>query len=90
MIEVLAIISLVLALAIVVIVAYHLVGIFVALKRSADHLDKLASGLVKVRDDTRDLNSKVETVNAGLGALVAPLLSTNKNLSGVVKVASSI
>ena len=90
MIEVLAIISLVLALAIVVIVAYHLVGIFVALKRSADHLDKLASGLVKVRDDTRDLNSKVETVNAGLGALVAPLLGTNQNLSDIVKVASSI
>ena len=90
MIEVLAIISLVLALAIVVIVAYHLVGIFVALKRSADHLDKLASGLVKVRDDTRDLNGKVETINASLGALVASLLGTNKNLSGVVKVASSI
>jgi len=89
LIEVLAIISLVLALAIVVIVAYHLVGIFVALKRSADHLDKLASGLVKVRDDTRDLNGKVETINAGLGALVAPLLGANKNLSDIVKVASS-
>src|SRR5215831_10362441 len=88
LIEVLAIISLVLA--IVVIVAYHLVGIFVALKRSADHLNKRASGLVKVRDDTRDLNGKVETINASLGALVAPLLGTNKNLSDIVKVASSI
>ena len=88
MIQVLAIVSLVLALAIVLIVAYHLIGIYLALKRGADHLDKLAGGLVKVRDDTRDLNAKVGTINAGLIELVAPLLGTNKNLGDIVKVAS--
>ena len=90
MIEVLAIVSLVLVLAIVLIVAYHLVGIYLALKRGADHLDKLAGGLVKVRDDTRDLNAKVGTINAGLSELVAPLLGANNNLGAIVKVASSV
>jgi hypothetical protein len=90
MIQVLAVVSLVLALAIVVIVAYHLIFIYLALKRSADHLEKLAGGLVKVRDDTQVLNVKVGTINAGLGQLVAPLLGANKNLGDIVKVASSV
>ena len=89
MIEVLAVISVVLVLAIVVIVAYHLIGIYLALKRSADHLDKLAGGLVKVRDDTRELNAKVGTINQGLSGLLAPLLSANKNLGGIVTLATS-
>ena len=89
MIEVLAVISVVLVLAIVLIVAYHLIGIYLALKRSADHLDKLAGGLVKVRDDTRELNAKVGTINQGLSGLLAPLLSANKNLGGIVTLATS-
>jgi hypothetical protein len=89
LIEVLAVISVVLVLAIVVIVAYHLIGIYLALKRSADHLDKLAGGLVKVRDDTRELNAKVGTINQGLSGLLAPLLSANKNLGGIVTLATS-
>jgi hypothetical protein len=90
MIQVLAVVSLVLALAIVLIVAYHLIFIYLALKRSADHLEKLAGGLVKVRDDTRGLNAKVGTINAGLSELVAPLFEANKNLGDIVKVASSV
>ena len=89
MTEFLAIVSLVLLLAIVLIVAYHLVGVYVALKRGADHLEKLAGGLMKIRDDTRDLNGKVMTINAGLDGLVAPLLGTNDNLAKIVKVANS-
>jgi hypothetical protein len=89
MIEVLALISLVLVLAIVLIVAYHLIGIYVALKRGADHLEKLAGGLVKIRDDTAQLNGKIIAINAGLGDLVAPLMGTNDNLAAIVKVASS-
>jgi hypothetical protein len=80
MTEILAVISLLLVLAIVLIVAYHLVGIYIALKRGADHLEELAGGLGKIRDDTRD---------AGLGDLVAPLLGTDDNLAKIVKVASS-
>ena len=50
MIIVLTVITLVLVLAIVLLVAYHLIGIFIALKRGADYLEKLAGGLSKVRD----------------------------------------
>ena len=89
MIDVLAVISLVLVLAIVLIVAYHLIGIFFALKRGADHLQMLAGGLVKVRDDTAPLNDKVATINAGLSALAPPLLGANANLAAIVKVATS-
>ena len=89
MTEFLAVISLVLVLAIVLIVAYHLVGIYVALKRGADHLENLAGGLIKVRDDTLDLNPKIATINTGLGDLVPPLMGANDNLVKIVKVASS-
>src|SRR6516165_3780801 len=50
---------------------------------------KLAGGLVKVRDDTRELNAKVGTINQGLSGLLAPLLSANKNLGGIVTLATS-
>lgn len=88
MIDVLAVISLVLVLAIVLIVAYHLIGIYVALKRGADHLEKLAGGLVKIRSNTAPLNEKVATINAGLSALTSPLLGANSNLAAIVKVAT--
>lgn len=87
MIETLAIITLVLVVVIVAVVAYHLVGIYLALKRGADHLEKLAGGLVAIRDNTGDLNAKVETVNGGLAALLKPLLGTNENLAAIVAVA---
>ena len=89
MTEFLAVISLVLVLAIVLIVAYHLVGIYVALKRGADHLENLAGGLIKGRDDTLDLNPKITTINTGLGDLIPPLMGANDNLAKIVKVASS-
>jgi hypothetical protein len=89
MTDVLAIISLVLVLAIVVVVAYHLIAIYIALKRGADHLDKLAGGLVKIRDDTAPLETKINTINGGLSALVPPLLGANDNLAAIVKVATS-
>ena len=89
MIDILALISLVLVLAIVLIVAYHLIGIFLSLRRGANHLQKLAGGLVKIRDDTAPLNDKVATINAGLSALAPPLLGANANLAAIVKVATS-
>jgi hypothetical protein len=89
MITFLAVVSLVLVLAIVLIVAYHLISIYIALKRGADHLEKLAGGLVKIRDDTADLNGKVDTINGGLSALVSPLLGANANFAAIVRVATS-
>jgi hypothetical protein len=82
-------VSLLLVVAIVLIVAWHLIGIYLALKRAADHLQQLAGGLIKVRDDTSGLNDKVNTINGGLGALVPPLLGANNNLAAIVKVATS-
>lgn len=81
--------SVLLALVIVLVVAYHLIGIFVALKRGGDHLEALAGGLVKVRDDTGPLNAKVDEINTGLTALAPPLLSANDNLAAIVGVAQS-
>lgn len=90
MIDVLTVISLVLVLAIVLLVAYHLIGIFLALRRGANHLQTLAGGLVKIRDDTAPLNDKVATINVGLSALAPPLLGANANLAAIVKVATSL
>jgi hypothetical protein len=89
MISSLSVITLALVLAIVLLLAYHLIGIFVALKRGADHLEKLAGGLGKVRDDTRPLNTQIDAINAGLSDLVAPLLGASGNLAAIVKVAQS-
>lgn len=88
MVETLAIISLVLAAVIVLVVAYHLTGIYVALRRGANHLEALAGGLTKIRDDTAPLNAKIETINGGLAALIAPLLAANGNLGKIVAIAS--
>ncbi len=87
LIDLLGLVTLVLSLVILLLVAWHLVGIYMALKRGADHLEKLAGGLVKVRDDTAPLNEKVDTINGGLKALLPPLLGANSNLAAIVKIA---
>lgn len=87
LIDILGFVTLVLALAIVLIVAWHLIGIYFALRKGANHLEKLAGGLVKVRDDTAPLNGKVDTINGGLKALLPPLLGANGNLAAIVKIA---
>jgi hypothetical protein len=83
MITLLTIVTLVLALAIVAAVAWHLVGIYVALKRAGDHLEALAGGLTAVRDHTMPLNGKVDAINAGLAALLPPLGSTAASLGNI-------
>ncbi|WP_306007266.1 hypothetical protein [Aquicoccus porphyridii] len=90
MIAALTWISVILALVIVLVVAYHLIGIFVALKRGADHLEALAGGLAKIRDDTRPLNGRVDDIDKGLEALAPPLLAANGNLAAIVDVASGL
>ncbi len=89
MIATLTVVSVVLALAIVALVAYHLLGVYLALKRGADHLEALAAGLVEIRDNTGELNAKVDTINGGLSALLEPLLDANANLAAIVRVAKS-
>jgi len=81
--------TLILVLVIVAVVAWHLIGIYISLKRGADHLEKLAGGLVAIRDNSAPLNGKVDEINAGLSELVPPLLAANDNLAAIVKVAGS-
>ena len=87
MIPILTFATLAVVLIIVLVVAYHLIGIYVALKRGADHLEALAGGLVAIRDNTAPLNSQVDEINKGLAGLVEPLLATNGNLGAIIKVA---
>ncbi len=89
MISLFTTLSLILVLVIVAVVAWHLIGIFIALKRGADHLQQLAGGLVAIRDNTVPLNGKVDEINAGLTELVSPLLAANGNLAAIVTVAGS-
>ena len=87
MITSLAVVSVVVALAVVLLIAYHLVGIYLALRRGRMHLAALAGGLEQIRGDTAPLNDKVASVNAGLSALAPPLLAANGNLAAIVEVA---
>jgi hypothetical protein len=81
-------VSIVLALAIVGAAAIYRILICIALKRGADHLEALAGGLVKIREDTGPLEDKVSTVNGGLAGLAPPLLAVNSNLAAIVEVAA--
>lgn len=83
MIAFLTVATLVLALVIVAVVAYHLIGIYVALKRAGDHLEALAGGLTAVRDHTVPLNGRVDSINAGLAALLPPLGGTATSLANI-------
>lgn len=87
MVTVLALVSLALTLVVVLVVAYHLVGIYLALRKGRVHLAKLARFLAQIRSDTAPLNGKITTVNAGLSALAPPLLSANGNLAAIVEIA---
>lgn len=86
MILTLAYITLAVVLIIVLVVAYHLIGIYIALKRGGDHLETLVGGLMAIRDNTAPLNGRMDEINAGLTALIAPLLAANGNLAAIVKV----
>jgi len=87
MVTILALVSLVLALVVVLVVAYHLIGIYLALRKGRVHLAKLAKGLNRIRYDTAPLNSKLGAINDGLSALAPPLLAANGNLAAIVEVA---
>ena len=84
MIVALSLISLVLALVVVLLVAYHLIGIYLALRNGRVHLAKLAGGLAQIRQDTVPLNGKIETINGGLSQLAAPLLAANGHLARIL------
>lgn len=87
MVTFLALVSLALALAVLLVVTYHLIGIYLALRKGRVHLAKLAKDLSQIRGDTAPLNGKIATINTGLSALAPPLLAANGNLAAIVRIA---
>ena len=88
MITVLALISFILALVVVLVAAWHLLGIYLALRKGRAHLAALAGGLTQIRDDTAPLTAQLASVNGGLSAVAPPWLAANANLAAIVAVAS--
>ena len=87
MTELLILLTLILAAVIVLVVAYHLIGILVALWKTASRLANLADGRVKIRDDTAPLGGHLEAINGGLSTLLSRLLDVNGDLQTIVTVA---
>ena len=57
--------------AIVLVVAYHLIGIFWYLKKTGDNLENLAGGLIQVSANTNPLESNIDDLNNGLNLLIS-------------------
>ena len=66
--------------AIVLVVAYYLIGIFWYLKKTGDNLENLAGGLIQVSANTNPLESNIDDLNNGLNLLISNFLTTLKNL----------
>ena len=66
--------------AIVLVVAFHLIGIFWYLKKTGDNLENLAGGLIQIRSNTNPLESNIDDLNEGLNVLISNFITTLKNL----------
>ena len=66
--------------AIVLVVAFHLIGIFWYLKKTGDNLENLAGGLIKISANTNPLESNIDDLNEGLNVLISNFIATLKNL----------
>ena len=67
--------------AIVLVVAFHLIGIFWYLKKTGDNLENLAGGLIQISANTNPLESQIDDLNNGLNLLISNFLTTLKNLN---------
>ena len=66
--------------AIVLVVAFHLIGIFWYLKKTGDNLENLAGGLIQISANTNPLESNIDDLNEGLNVLISNFTTTLKNL----------
>ena len=66
--------------AIVLVVAFHLIGIFWYLKKTGDNLENLAGGLIQISANTNPLESNIDDLNEGLNVLLSNFTTTLKNL----------
>ena len=57
--------------AIVLVVAFHLIGIFWYLKKTGDNLETLAGGLIQISANTNPLESNIDDLNEGLNVLIS-------------------
>jgi hypothetical protein len=87
MVITLSLVSLVLALVVVLVVAWHLIGVYLALRNGRRHLARLAGGLAQIRTNTAPLNGKIATINQSLSSLASPLMDANGNLAAIVAIA---
>ena len=67
--------------AIVLVVAYHLIGIFWYLKKTGDNLENLAGGLIQISANTNPLESNIDDLNEGLNVLISNFITTLKILN---------
>ena len=79
--------SLAVIAAVVLVLVVYLFGIIYALWSAGSNLQKLAGGLIAIRDNTDPLGEHMQAINGGLSALLVGLLGVNNNLSAIVKVA---
>ena len=79
--------SLGVTLAIVLVLVGYLLAIIVTLWRAGTTLNKLAGGLVAVRDNTKPLPEDIPVINGALTELLTRLLDVNSNLAAIVGVA---
>ncbi|MEK9564474.1 MAG: hypothetical protein VW701_16710 [Deltaproteobacteria bacterium] len=78
-------ITLILAGAIVLVVAYHLIGIYLNLKKTADNLELLAGGLVQINQNTAPLGEGIGQLNGGLSELIEDFKGALGNLTQLTK-----
>ena len=78
-------ITLILAGAIVLVVAYHLIVIYLNLKKTADNLELLAGGLVQINQNTAPLGDGIGQLNGGLSVLLEDFKGALGNLTQLTK-----
>ena len=79
--------SLGVTLAIVLVLVGYLLAIIVTLWKAGTKLNKLAGGLVAIRDNTKPLPEDIPVINGALTELLTRLLDVNGNLAAIVGVA---
>lgn len=87
MTNLLVVLSLGVILAIVLVLVGYLLAIIYALWEAGTNLQKLAGGLVAIRDNTKPLPEDIPAINGALVALLERLLKVNGNLAAIVDVA---
>lgn len=74
-----------LAGAIVLVLASYLIAVAYCLLRASQHLEKLARGLVAIRDNAGPLEERITTIAGALSALETELEDVDRNLGATAE-----